>query len=314
MNYELSYVSPRDPLWHQVFMRSVETLSGRNKLLPLYDQWRRDMAGKPDMMQQAMDLLGTRLTMTAAPEWHVVPADRPLIMVANHPFGLVDGLSLLSLAERVGRPYRILINSDFMRIPELAKVALPIDFSGTRAAQKVNIETRAEARRLLREGTTITIFPGGGVATADSFDRKAEELPWKHFASRLVEQSKATVVPVFFEGQNSHLFHFVSRFSLSLRLSLLVSEFRRAVGGEVRAHVGEPIPYEALADAGGTHALTEELYVRVHRLAPGAGDKPRDDLRPRPPEERRRYPWDPPLEKPAQPPLDAAAASLSTAR
>ena len=145
------------------------------------------------------------------------------------------------------------------------------------------------ARRLLREGVTIVVFPAGGVATAEKPFGKAEELPWKAFTARLIQQAQASVLPVYFEGQNSPLFHFISRYSLMLRLSLLVSEFRRFVGATIRVHVGAVVPFAALKARDDRTALTAELYALVHRLALDA-----ISLTPRPAEARRRYPWDPP--------------------
>ena len=227
--------------------------------------------------------------------WPVaVPADMPLVIIANHPFGIGDGIAALALAEQLDRPYRILINSDFMKVPEIRDRALPIDFSGSRAAIKTNIETREAARRLLRGGVTIVVFPAGGVATAERPGGKAEELPWKGFTARLIQHAEAAVLPVYFEGQNSALFHLVSRFSLTIRMALMVSEFRNFVGTMVKVHVGTVVPFAGLVCRGDRLGLTDELYARVHRLAPEARHLRLDELRPRPPEKRRRYPWDPP--------------------
>jgi len=146
----------------------------------------------------------------------------------------------------------------------------------------------------LREGVTIVVFPAGGVATAEHPAGKAEELPWKTFAARLVQQAEAAVLPIYFEGQNSPLFHLVSRYSLTVRLALMVSELRNFVGATVKVHVGAVVPFADLACGAGRQALTEQLYARVHQLAPGARHLPLDALRPRPSEIRRRYPWDPP--------------------
>jgi putative hemolysin len=102
---------------------------------------------------------------------------------------------------------------------------LPIDFSPSRQATQTNLETRNATQRALKQGVTLVIFPaGGGVATADRAFGKAEELPWKTFTARLIQDAQANVLPVYFEGQNGALFHFVSRYSLELRLTLLVSE------------------------------------------------------------------------------------------
>lgn len=295
ISYELSYAHPEDPLLKRLSMRAIENLSGRRRLIPLYERWRRDFAGRSrTQWSDMLGLIGTELQISAAPGWSGgIPSD-PLVIVANHPFGVADGIALLALAERIGRPYRILLNADFMRVPEVQPLGLPIDFSDKQSALETNLKTRAEARRLLKQGVTIIIFPAGGVATAEMPFGKAEELPWKLFAARLIQQSGATVLPVFFEGQNSPLFHFVSRYSLTVRLALLVSEFRHRVGKPIRAHVGAPLRSAELSAMREAGAFLDELYVRVHRLAPGAEMLPRAALLPRPAKQRRRFPWDPP--------------------
>ena len=295
LSEELSYVSWRDPLWKRWTMRAIENLSGRRRLLPIYHRWRATVVGTdPRMMGALLGMLGTRLDVQA-PAWPItVSSEIPLVVIANHPFGIGDGIAVLALAEELGRPYRILINSDFMKLPEIRPYALPIDFSASREAIATNIKSRTDARRLLKQGVTIVVFPAGGVATAERPAGKAEELPWKAFTARLIQRAQATVLPVYFEGQNSALFHLISRYSLMLRLSLLVSEFRHFVGATVRVHVGDLVPFAALACRADRSALTDELYALVHRLAPEAAALGPEHLRPRPAAARRRYPWDPP--------------------
>jgi putative hemolysin len=316
----LTYASPCDPRWKRWAMHAIEDLSGRRSLLPIYRAWRSEVAGKsPRMMGELLRMIGTTLDINGGnpdtgnpisrnPDlrnpvsrnpvsrtWPAaVPSGVPLVMVANHPFGIGDGIAILSLAEQLGRPYRILMNSDFLKVPEIRHLALPIDFSDTREAIKTNVESRNSARRLLREGTTIVVFPAGGVATADRLAGKAEELPWKTFTARLIQQAEAAVLPVYFEGQNGPLFHLASRYSLTVRLALMVSELRKFVKATVAVHVGAVVPFSELADRKDRQALTHELYARVHQLAPAARRLPLSDLRPTPPHLRRRYPWDAP--------------------
>jgi putative hemolysin len=275
-------------------MRAIENLSGRRRLLKIYYRWREESAGGPRMWQDALERIGTRLELNAPADWEALLPDGPVVIVANHPFGIADGVAILSIAERIGRPYRVLINAEFMRLPEVEALALPIDFNETKEALAANLKTRNEARRLLKEGGALVIFPAGGVATAEKIFGKAEELPWKLFTARLVQQSGATVLPVYFEGQNSAFFHFVSRYSLSLRLALLVLEFRHHIGGAVRATIGPPVQWSELASSASSGSIIDELYVRVHRLAPGFKTASRAELLPRPADQRRRFPWDPP--------------------
>lgn len=279
-------------------MRAIEDISGRRRLLPLYYRWRSEIAGKSARMWGDMlDMIRTHLEVRAPAGWNERAYDGPMVMIANHPYGLADGIAMLALAEQLGRPYRILLHADLMRIPEIQPLALPVDFSETEEALATNLRTRAEARRLLKEGVTIVIFPAGGVATADGPFGVAEELPWKQFVVRLIRQSRASVLPVHFEGQNSPLFHFVSRYSETLRLSLLVCEFGRKVGRTIRATVGTPVSCADLIAGAGERPLIDELYLRVHRLAPGADGVDPSTLLPRPLSQRRRFPWDQPAER-----------------
>ena len=303
---ELSYATSADSLGKRVLMRGVENLSGRQKLLPLYYKWREEVAGKhPLMWNEALRRIDTKLEIEAPVGWPASVPDKPLVMIANHPFGIADGIAFLALAERIGRPYRILISNDLLRVPEVRPFALPIDFAGTRQAMETNIRSRAEARRLLRGGVTILIFPAGGVATADDVFGRAEDLPWKQFAARLIKGVDANILPVHFSGQNSALFHWISRYSLTIRLSLLVCEFRRHLGSSIKVRIGEPVPGHDITSIDSPAGQIDAMYALVHRLAPEADALGPQIWRQRPADQRRLYPWDKP---PAQPTLAKLAA------
>jgi putative hemolysin len=268
---ELSYASDTDPLWKRSMIRSIECLSGRRRFIPVYRTWQSRIPQNPGrVMTDLLHLTGTRLDIVS-PAWPPrVDPSMPLVIMANHPYGIGDGIAILSLAEQLGRPFRILIHRELLKVPEIREFALPVDFSETREAFRFNRATRDHALRLIAEGTVIVIFPAGAVATADRPFGRARELPWKTFGARLVESSRASVLPVYFEGQNSWVFHAASRFSETLRLSLLVSEFRNFAGSTVRVRIGPILPYEALAGLRNRRALTEALYQSVHRLGVGS--------------------------------------------
>jgi putative hemolysin len=113
----LTYASPHDPWWRRWAMHAIEDLSGRRQLLPIYRAWRTEVAGKdPRMMNELLGMIGTRLEINAgnpdpAPWPIAVPLEMPLVIVANHPFGIGDGIAILALAEQLGRPCRILAHS-----------------------------------------------------------------------------------------------------------------------------------------------------------------------------------------------------------
>lgn len=260
---ELSYASPAQPRLKRWVIRAVEATAGRERYARLYRIWRGEIVPSGErIFGRLLDLVGIRLEVRGA--WPPRLPDSPLVLVANHPFGIGDGLGMLALAESIGRPFRVLLHADLLKVPEIRPYALAVDFSETREALAANIAVRHEAVRLLKENTTIVIFPAGGVATAPRGFGKAEDLPWKIFVARLIQEAKASVLPLYFHGQNSPLFHVVSRpmglassphplaraignAALTLRLSLLIREFARLSGRAVAVTAGSPIEWTALA-------------------------------------------------------------------
>jgi putative hemolysin len=291
---ELSYANENQPRLKQWFIRSVEGLSGRDRFAALYASWRDEVAaGSERVFSRLLELLDLKIDLAGSWPPPAVPGT-PLVMVANHPFGIGDGVAILALAEQLGRPFRVMIHSDLLKVPEMVPYALPIDFSETKEAVKRNLAVRNEAVRLLKEGVTIVIFPAGGVATAPRIVGQALDLPWKLFVAKLVLDAKASVLPIHFRGQNGRLFHLVSRpmhlaeretrlprmignLSLTLRLSLLVREFARLAGGSIEARIGDVLTWDELSMLRDRKLLLERLKRSVTELAPPP--RPRRRLR-----------------------------------
>lgn len=281
---ELSYANPGQARLKRWVIRSVEGISGRDRYAALYGIWRDEIVPSGDrIFGRMLDLIDVRVRIDGLWPPRPLPS-APVVMVANHPFGIGDGVAILSLAEQLGRPFRVMINADLMKVPEIAPYSLPVDFSETKEALKNNLDIRHEALRLLREGVTIVIFPGGGVATAPRGFGRAQDLPWKIFAARLVQDAKASVVPLYFHGQCGRLFHIVSRhmdlsadkrpiprmignISLTLRTSLLIREFARLSGKAIDVRIGDTIAWEDTEAIRDRKALLAFLHRAVFAMA-----------------------------------------------
>ena len=284
---ELSYANDSQPPAARAFIRLVESLAGRDRFAGLYDRWRREVFPTGDRvfggMLDLIDLEVCRKGPAPAP----APGG-PLVIVANHPFGIGDGIAILSLAESLGRPFRVMIHADLLRVSEMASYALPVDFSETREALKRNMAVRQEALRLLREGVTIVVFPAGGVATAPRGFGRAEDLPWKLFPARLIQEGRASVLPVHFAGQNGALFHLASRLSPTIRTSLLIHEFAKLSGKTIDMHIGRIMGPDELAAFRDRNELIGHLRRAVFALDTGERlTAPPRWLPPRWPEARR---------------------------
>jgi len=284
----LTYASPHDSPLRSAVIRVIERLCGRSVLETLYDAATSDSgtasasqtippAAPTRFWTAALRRLGLRLEIRDASVSgplpasleHALPAAGPVVVVANHPYGIVDGLALCHVVSRTRPDFRILINGVLCRDDRFDAHFLPVDFSGSEDARRTNLRSMRDALRTLRRGGTLAMFPAGGIATAERLLGPAQDLVWKPFAAHLIQKTEADVVPIYFEGQNSRLFQWASRVSQTLRLSLLTREALRMRGGTLRMHVGAPIANRTLASINDREALTTHLRRHTLALRPG---------------------------------------------
>lgn len=236
----LSYAEPDDPWYKRMLIGVLEHLSGKPRLEQMAAELlRRDLPpGK--VMGVALERLDIRLALDEQ-ALRLIPAQGPLVFIANHPFGVVDGLAFCDIVSRVRSDYAILVNSVLCREPSLRPVLLPVDFRETPEAVRCNLQTRQAAIQRLERGGAVAIFPSGGVATAPFPGKAPVDLEWKRFVVKLITRSNATVVPLFFHGSNSFWFQLASYIHMNLRLGLLLYEVRNKMGTTLRVSVGEPL-------------------------------------------------------------------------
>lgn len=198
----------------------------------------------------------------------------PLIVAANHPYGILDGLILGHLLALRRDRFRILVNSVFRRAAILDEVILPIDFSENAGSARANVAARRAAEAHLATGGALGIFPGGTVSTsARPFSRPLDPA-WRTFTGRLAMRSGARLVPIHFEGHHSRLFQRASHLHQTQHLGLLIGEFGGRVDRPVRMAIGVPRKAGALDAAGDARAVSAALRRESYALgaiAPGAG-------------------------------------------
>jgi putative hemolysin len=198
-----------------------------------------------------------------------VPRTGPVVFVANHPYGVLDGVVMAWLVSKVRSDFVVLTHIVLTRAPEAARFILPVDFSGSEEAERTNLASRAAARAQLERGGAVVVFPAGAISTTpDKLGLKpAVDGRWQPFVSQLIQRSQATVVPIWFGGQNRRLFQIASHVSLTLRLSLIFHEVKTRIGTNLPVVIGAPVAFASIAAIRDRQALADELRARVYALA-----------------------------------------------
>ena len=265
---DISYASAAKSRGGKTLIKVLETVSGRHGLIRRAAGYEREVAQGRSFWDVMPERFGLDLEVVAGALTNI-PANGPMIVIANHPYGILDGLMMGHLLNRMRGDFRILANSVFGQAKELNKVLLPISFDETKLAVKLNLDTRATALNYLAEGGAIGVFPGGTVSTSAKPFSPPMDPVWRNFTAKMIAKSDATVVPIYFGGHNSRLFQLASRVHYTLRLGLLIKEFHARMDEPVRVVVGEPIVAASLAHLkSDPTALMETLRRATYALSP----------------------------------------------
>ena len=225
----LSYAGTFDHRGRAATIRAMEWATGKLRLLRRIRRF--EGAGVPvgaPFFGAALEVMGIDVDTPGAQLRHI-PETGPVVVVANHPHGLVDGLVLGALVARIRGDFRILTRSLLAGVPEVADHVIAVPFPHEEQARDGNLAMRRAAMACLAAGGVIVVFPAGAVATSRTAFGPAVEHPWHPFTAKMIRQSAATVVPVRFAGQNSRAYQVASLVSPVLRQGLLLHEVVHAL-------------------------------------------------------------------------------------
>jgi putative hemolysin len=201
-----------------------------------------------------------------------IPLSGPVVVVANHPFGMLDGAALTVLLTRVRPDVKVMSNYLLHDVPELARHCIFADpFQTHRAADthRIDVNRRAvrEALGWLQEGGMLVIFPAGEVSHWQFPQAEIADPAWNDTAARLIRRTGAAALPVYFCGRNSVSFHLFGMIHPRLRTAFLLQEFLHQAGRTVEVRVGTEIPGDSIADIANDREAIEYLRWRTYLLA-----------------------------------------------
>ncbi|MGH1467008.1 MAG: lysophospholipid acyltransferase family protein [Cognatishimia sp.] len=266
----LTYANSFDDTWTALAIKAVEWFTGKITILRMVRRFERmnsDYRGQA-FWRGALDVMGVDLT-TPAEQFQNIPKDGPVVVVANHPHGLVDGMILADLIGRVREDYRILTRSVLTGLDETAtSFMIPVPFPHDPDAQKKMVEMRAKTMAFLKNNGVVAVFPSGVISSSDTMFGPVIEREWNVFTAQLIRRSGARVVPIYFPGKNSRWYQIANRISATLRQGLLLHEIVKACNKPQAPVIGAPLSDEEMQPLH-TDPRGFMAWLRKHTLSLG---------------------------------------------
>lgn len=197
------------------------------------------------------------------------------VTVSNHPFGALDGIALIHLIASRRPEYKVMVNMVLNAITAMRPNFIAVDALASNDPKKkaVSMQGIRQVIKQLRSGAPVGFFPAGAVSKIN-WKGELNDREWQPTVTRLIQQAKVPVIPIFFHGSNSWWFNFLGKVSWQLRTLRLPAEVFRKIGTEMHISVGEPISVEEQTQHQGTiEEFGQYLKEKTYELRSRYGKK-----------------------------------------
>lgn len=195
-----------------------------------------------------------------------IPAEGAVVVVANHPFGGIEGIVLLDVLRSVRPDVKVMANYLLGRIPEMRADLICVDPFGRRESVERNVRAMKEVLTWVRNGGLLATFPSGEVSHLNLQQRRVCDPRWSANIGRLIRSTGASVVPLFFEGRNGPLFQLMGLVHPRCRTAMLPHELLNKRNRCLRLRAGSVIHAERLKRFADDATLMDYLRFRTYLL------------------------------------------------
>ena len=250
--------------WARISRGLVERILCFPELNDIYDKTKAlgDDLSFSDKVLKAMDVTWE----VSSPAENPIPPEGPVVVVANHPFGGIEGVLLVSLLEKWRTDSKVLVNYLLGAIPELRSSFFFVNPFGGASAKRENLKSMRTSLQWLASGHLLATFPAGEVSSVNLRQRLVRDNVWSPTIARMIRRTGATVVPIHFSGNNGFLFNLLGLIHPRLRTLQLTRQFVNKAGRKLQVQVGQPITPREMEPFADDESLTSFLRLRTYFL------------------------------------------------
>lgn len=229
--------------------RVLESLLGLSKIRKLHHGILSDTSSTQTFPQRVLNTLQTKINCSQENRARI-PATGALAILANHPYGAVEGLAVLETIRAVRPDVKVLANFILARIPELREDMIFVDPFASTLSTGHNVNALRQALLWIKQGHALIIFPAGEVASFAPGTLSVREAPWHTSIMTLIRRAdkEANILPIFIPGRASLLFHLVGKIHPRLRTLLLPREMLHLRKRTIDLHIGHTIVAKELQE------------------------------------------------------------------
>jgi len=245
-------------------LRLFERLSGLRQVAEVYEQIPQECSGA-NFLERVLEILGVKVRVSPE-DLKRIPRTGPLLVVANHPYGGIEGVILGHVLASVRPDVKIMANYMLGRVPQLQELMVFVDPFAQAGSARRNLAGLRKTLEWVAAGGALATFPSGEVAHLDLRSRRVVDPQWTPMVARIVRRTGTPVLPVFFCGRNGWLFQTLGLIHPALRTGMLPRELVARRGTTVEMRIGRPVAASKLISMGDDRELIEHLRDRTYLL------------------------------------------------
>lgn len=251
--------------------RAAERVTGLHTLDNYYQQLPKHLDSKA-FLRRTLETLNIHYNVSSG---HLsgIPATGPLVIIANHPLGAVEGVILAEMLLQVRPDVKVLANQFLKRLPELAPLFISVDVFEGKSAVSANMKALRQGLQHLQNEGVLLVFPAGEVST---FDKQGQlnDKPWSRSVAKLIKRSNANALAMHIHGRNSKPFYWAGMVHPYLRTAMLGREMLNKGKQIIDIAIGDVIEYKELESLNSEQQIVDYLRLNTYLLAPHAEHQP----------------------------------------